>query len=260
MRNSITINIPEPCQEDWNKMTPKDQGRHCAACSKTVVDFTKQTDEHIIKTFEAKENLCGRFKTQQLDREIVLARKGKNSYLSLAASGMLAFLTFGNQDIYAQGEPRPIRTDTIINPMVKGKIATSVINEYKIYGVVTDSENAYPLPLVNVHIKGTEKGTTTDFDGNYSIKVKKGDTLIFSYLGFDSQEVTINNIKNIDITFSNSDIEILGEVVVGGIYSSTKKIRNQSKLKKRKAIKNGDQDRTAFGKFFYRIKRLFSKK
>lgn len=144
--------------------------------------------------------------------------------------------------------------------MVKGKIATSVINEYKIYGVVTDSENAYPLPLVNVHIKGTEKGTTTDFDGNYSIKVKKGDTLIFSYLGFDSQEVTINNIKNIDITFSNSDIEILGEVVVGGIYSSTKKIRNQSKLKKRKAIKNGDQDRTAFGKFFYRIKRLFSKK
>ena len=35
--------IPEPCHENWNKMTPQEQGRHCAVCSKVVVDFTKKT-------------------------------------------------------------------------------------------------------------------------------------------------------------------------------------------------------------------------
>ena len=63
MRKSITLNIPEPCHEDWNEMTPKQQGRHCMVCNKTVVDFTKQTDEQIIKTIEVKGDLCGRLKT-----------------------------------------------------------------------------------------------------------------------------------------------------------------------------------------------------
>ena len=71
MRKSVTINIAEPCHEDWNKMTPQNQGRHCVACNKTVIDFTKQTDDQIIKSLETNGNLCGRFKTQQLDREIV---------------------------------------------------------------------------------------------------------------------------------------------------------------------------------------------
>ena len=72
MRKSITVNIPEPCHEDWNKMSPRDKGRHCSKCSKTVVDFTNQSDEQIFKHLKKSNNTCGRFKTNQLKREIVL--------------------------------------------------------------------------------------------------------------------------------------------------------------------------------------------
>lgn len=291
MRKVITINIPEPCHEDWNKMTPKDQGRHCASCNKTVIDFTKKTDEQIIKSLESKGNLCGRFKTQQIDREIVLARKDKNNYWSIAASGLFAFMALGSQNAFAQGEPKPIKTDTLIRPMVKGKVATSILNEQLIYGTITDIEDNTTLPGVNILIKGTATGITSDFDGNYSIKVKKGATLVFSYIGYETQEVKIGSTNNINLQFEYTDLEMLGEVVVGGTVNYSRscygnevneterlskskerhlkwKARNKahrSKVKtnrnaKREAVKNGEQERTTFGKFFYGIKRLFSNK
>ncbi|ATA72275.1 Cna protein B-type domain protein [Capnocytophaga sp. H4358] len=54
-------------------------------------------------------------------------------------------------------------------------------------GVVTD-ENKIPLAGVSVSVKNTSRGVSTDFDGNYEIKVNSGDVLVFSSLGFTSQE------------------------------------------------------------------------
>jgi hypothetical protein len=64
------ISIPTPCHEDWNKMTTKDQGRHCNVCSKTVVDFTAWQPQQILLHFENNINVCGRFRTDQLDEPI----------------------------------------------------------------------------------------------------------------------------------------------------------------------------------------------
>lgn len=63
------ISIPEPCHEDWNKMTPNDNGRFCMSCSKTVVDFTSMLPEEIQHFFiqNKNEKICGRFKKSQLD-------------------------------------------------------------------------------------------------------------------------------------------------------------------------------------------------
>jgi hypothetical protein len=293
MRKSITINIPKPCHEDWNKMTPKDQGRHCLSCKKTVIDFSTKTDEQIIKTIESTGNLCGRFKTQQLNREIVLARKDKNNYLSLAASGLFAFLAFGNQDINAQDSPRAVQTNSVRNPNVKGKVATSILKPQKINGTILDVIGNTPLPGVNIVVKGTSRGVTSDFDGIFSIEAKMGETLVFSYLGYKSQEVKVGQVKIINIYFEYSDLDILGEVVVGVIpsysrscygnetneYESEKskelrkkhqnwKNRNKARrlkwknerLEKRQVLKNKEQERTTFGKLFFGIKSLFSKK
>lgn len=65
------ISIPTPCHEDWNAMTPNQQGRHCNACAKTVVDFTGMSDEEVQYFFinkKKEENVCGRFKNDQLRR------------------------------------------------------------------------------------------------------------------------------------------------------------------------------------------------
>jgi hypothetical protein len=65
-----TITIPTPCHEDWNKMTAKEQGRHCNVCSKTVVDFTAWQPQEILLHFKANKNVCGRFTTDQLNEPI----------------------------------------------------------------------------------------------------------------------------------------------------------------------------------------------
>jgi hypothetical protein len=64
------ISIPKPCNENWNQMTPKDNGRFCLSCTKTVVDFTSMLPEEIQLYFIQNQNekVCGRFKQSQLDR------------------------------------------------------------------------------------------------------------------------------------------------------------------------------------------------
>lgn len=302
MKKIISISIPEPCHEDWNKMTPKEKGRHCAACNKTVIDFTSKTDEQVIKTFEIENNLCGRFKKQQLNREMVLTRKDKNNYLSLAASGLFAFMALGHQDIHAQGEPKTVKVDSLNTPQVKGKIATSIINQRTVSGIVTTVDDGLPLPGASVIIKGTSKGVQTDFDGKYSIKVNTGDVLTISYVGLKTTEVTIGASNTYDVAIEYDGDMLLGEVIVGGItavqqytnhcnmsyddpelvateaeqkrsraireYNQKWNERNKARrakwkaerISKREAIRNGERERTTFGKFFYGIKSLFSKK
>ncbi len=67
MKHKITI--PEPCHENWDEMTPKENGRFCMSCSKTVIDFTKMLPEEIQHFFmqNQRNKICGRFKKSQLD-------------------------------------------------------------------------------------------------------------------------------------------------------------------------------------------------
>lgn len=69
MERNFKITIPEPCHEDWNKMTPSDNGRFCLSCSKTVVDFTSMLPDEVQHFFIQNQNtnICGRFKKSQLD-------------------------------------------------------------------------------------------------------------------------------------------------------------------------------------------------
>ena len=89
-----------------------------------------------------------------------------------------------------------------------------------ISGVISD-DDANPLPGVNVFIKGTNVGTATDFDGNYSISVNTGDVLLFSFVGFSSQEVTVGDENTIDVSMV-TDYANLDEVVITG-YGTTRK-------------------------------------
>ena len=86
-------------------------------------------------------------------------------------------------------------------------------------GTVTDAD--IPLPGVNVIIKGTSTGTVTGQDGGYSIQASPEDVLVFSYIGYISQEIQVQNQARIDITLS-PDLSSLEEVVVIG-YGTQKK-------------------------------------
>lgn len=90
-----------------------------------------------------------------------------------------------------------------------------------VHGIVKTNKGM-PMPGVNVIVEGTNNGTQTDFDGHYEIRIKKNDAvLVFSYLGFETQKVKVNQRKTIDITLSE-DAEALDQVVVIG-YGTVKK-------------------------------------
>lgn len=88
-------------------------------------------------------------------------------------------------------------------------------------GTVTDSQGT-PLPGANVVVKGTTNGTQTDFDGNYSLEVDSGATLIFSYLGFVTQEIAVNGNSTVNATMAE-DAAALDEVIVTGYQTETKR-------------------------------------
>lgn len=82
-----------------------------------------------------------------------------------------------------------------------------------VQGVVTDVDGA-PLIGVNVLVKGTSKGTSTDFDGRYDLSgIESDDILVFSYVGYQTLEVRIEGRTQVDVVLSN-DAELLEEVVV----------------------------------------------
>jgi len=64
----MKISIPKPCNENWNEMTPQQQGAFCKVCAKVVVDFSSMSDEEVLRYFENKkeEKTCGRFRVSQL--------------------------------------------------------------------------------------------------------------------------------------------------------------------------------------------------
>ena len=95
-----------------------------------------------------------------------------------------------------------------------------IFAQQTISGIVTDQEGN-PLPSVSVIIKNSEKGVSTDFDGNFSIDASEGDVLVLSSIGFESKEITVDSVS-ISVILSESSSE-LDEVVVIGYGTSLKK-------------------------------------
>jgi TonB-dependent SusC/RagA subfamily outer membrane receptor len=83
--------------------------------------------------------------------------------------------------------------------------------EKTISGVVSD-ENGLPLPAATVLVKGTSNGTSTDFDGNYSITANTGDVLQFSYVGYSNMEMTVAEASTISVQLQPDNA--LDEVIV----------------------------------------------
>ncbi|OHT45217.1 VWA domain-containing protein [Flavobacterium tructae] len=106
-----------------------------------------------------------------------------------------------------------------------------------ITGNVTD-EASIPLPGVTIVIKNTKNTTQTDFDGKYSIKAQKGDILIFSYIGFNSQTQTVDNKNVINVKLTGQQQSLNEVVVVGyGVSNSDYESSNYSRRDKKMVAK-----------------------
>ncbi|MBU2952037.1 TonB-dependent receptor [Tamlana agarivorans] len=113
-----------------------------------------------------------------------------------------------------------LKTKLTLMLMMIFNISLFAQDGYQLSGTVTDESNT-PIPGINVIIAKTTTGTATDFDGGFTLNVKPGDVLQFSYIGYVKQSVTISNQKSLNIVMVE-DASQLEEVVVVG-YGARKK-------------------------------------
>jgi TonB-linked SusC/RagA family outer membrane protein len=100
-------------------------------------------------------------------------------------------------------------------------INETILQQSIVTGKVTGADG-FPLPGASVQVKGTSTGVATDFDGNYSIQVPENGTLVFSYLGYITQEILVRGQSTINVLLSE-DTTSLDEVVVVGYGTQRKK-------------------------------------
>ncbi len=115
---------------------------------------------------------------------------------------------------------------------------------YTITGTIKDAKENMPLPGVNVIVKGTTRGTSSDFDGQYSIQVKQGEILEFLYVGFKTQNIGVTGQDSIDIILEEDAAELEQVVVIG--YGSVKKKNLSSSISK---VVNDQLDEIPTGRF-----------
>lgn len=128
--------------------------------------------------------------------------------------GILGFLISGMHTSLYASEPDSNWKNSILN--------LEITQNLTITGTVISADDGMPIPGANVVVKGTTNGTTTDFDGNYTINVPSGNTvLIFSSIGFTSQEIAVGTNDTINVSLE-TDVSELDEVVVVG-YGTAKK-------------------------------------
>ena len=90
--------MKNPCQENWEGMTPSESGRHCDKCKTEVIDFTQLTNSEIIHYFKSSKQRegCGRFLKSQIDTIQIPVDEEIFSCNTIALSDKVTFKTFGD--------------------------------------------------------------------------------------------------------------------------------------------------------------------
>lgn len=223
----IKLSIPEPCHENWNRMTPTQQGRFCNACAKQVVDFSAMSDAEVLNYFSGikNEKVCGRAYPDQLDRMITMPVYPKKKWLGYWNYITMLFLFFSKTTTTkAQGGIKvvslaQVKTNSPVNVVqsLQGKVGEVVIdNNSIIKGRVIDTDGQ-PIAGAGITKKGTNQGVLSDSYGNYKISVNKvSDILQINAVGFQKLEIHSKNLNENDIMLTKMEQLLLGDVVVVG--------------------------------------------
>ena len=218
MNNAIKLDIKSPCSENFNTFKPTANGGFCNSCQHEVVDFTKMSSEEIITYFNTKNttNTCGRFKNTQLSTINAVPKRSRLSWMTGFGLACLSLFSFGTTQAQEKN------TDNTTNSIK----STTVERNITVKGTIVD-QDGLPLPSATILLVGTNKGTTTDFDGHFEFpeKLKKGDMLSISYVGYESKKVKIDsdstdtNIQ-LNVDMSLDSCVIMGKVATKKVYKS----------------------------------------
>ncbi|MBC7936103.1 MAG: T9SS type A sorting domain-containing protein [Rhizobacter sp.] len=226
----LHLSIPEPCHENWNEMSPNEQGRFCNSCAKTVVDFSAMTDAQLLFYFEnlKNENVCGHVYKDQLDRSIKTLPLPRKKIFAYWQYFLAFFMMLGKgQPAKAQGQVKGemvARPDTVKNPsnthIRLGKIRslplpynTSVIGAALPHYFITDEKNQ-PIGNASVQMLPMGKWIAADSSGKITLgKQHKVQSLLITALGFENRLVVLKDLSTNTIQLLATE-QVLEEITL----------------------------------------------
>ena len=192
--------IPTPCHENWDTMTPKEKGRHCAKCDLVVTDFTKHTTEEILETLAgATGRVCGHVREDQIT--LVPPEKAEFWFkypVQRMRVFLLAFLAVFGMEIWALPEVQAadwakFQSD-LMSPAEIGKYFSDLQDEeVNIKGKVMDAEHGGGVPYATVTIWHGDQlitGVYTESDGSFHIQFESRE------VDYDSFTVSVRYFSN----------------------------------------------------------------
>lgn len=178
---------------------------------KITIDFKNTSVRQIIYELRKQSGMNFMFEDSQIDKMAPRTLQLKNVSVEKALDELLK----------DTGYTYKITGNSVA---IVRKVEDKQVEGPTVSGVVTD-KNGEPLVGVTIVIKGTYRGTTTNIDGKYSLAGIPADaTLIFTFIGMDSQEVAINGRPEIDVQMVETSTEIEGVVVTGYQSISREKV------------------------------------
>lgn len=186
--------------------------------AKVSVDMENKTLEQVMDKIESQSEFYFIFNQKQIDVSRIVSIQADNKLIT----DILPELFKGTNVNYVIIDRKILLTTDPLQNNIVAEATSSALQQKQISGTVTDEKGA-PLPGVNVSVKGTSLGVFTDISGKYSINnIPANATLIFSFVGMTTQEISSEGKTQIDVTMKEESIG-LDEVVVVGYGSSKRK-------------------------------------
>lgn len=227
---TIKINIENPCHENWDEMLQEEKGKFCLACQKTVVDFSKMSNEEIINFLNnTNDKVCGRIAKSQLNTPISNHRYNKTPFFNKYVAGFIMALGFYTP-AHSQESKDPLEAHQTLGEIA---VKQSVPSDKKliINGRVIDSKTKKPIANAWVTVNGADITTSTDKNGNYSVSIParfQNDalTLTITYSGYTMFEVTGIDYHKTNVNLVSKLVKeeehIKGDIMIMGKIAPSK--------------------------------------
>lgn len=237
------LKIAEPCHENWSEMKAIENGKHCAACAKKVVDFSENSKEEIIDYLDnAEGQTCGRFKKIQIDlygdRDSAIKKPAISLYKTIVAS-ILAILGAGVPSAIAQGCEYLEMGEVAYDPTEAVLTNDSNIS---IKGEISSHDQLVENAKVSIYAGGKLINSfLTKADGKYVFEIGKGalvnSRFTVKVFAANLETKTIENLEatktEITIDFSmEHEMMVMGKFIVQPkIIEVEKSIIEEQKIK-----------------------------
>lgn len=178
----LKLEIENPCAENWEEMMPDEKGRFCLSCTKQVVDFSKMTNQELIRFFKQNRTteICGQLSAQQLNQELIEAPRRSRLlpyFLRVTLPAMLLINRGEAQQSRLSNDTTVVRRVSETADTKQLRLLAADSAPVVIRGKVVDHEGK-PVAYASVKVADTEQYSLTDSAGQFQIHYRGTDLRI----------------------------------------------------------------------------------